>query len=708
MFNQILHKKNLYSSIIISLQNTNKTTHGNLKHTSNTNKIFINQNVKTYIYLHGIENEYQKQLISKLFNIKTTTNLEDNKLFNIIRAMKISGFFNQIKVTYIIDPKYQKVNIYVKLNPIIKQISFFYDSSLLIPSYLIRKFFDYQIGFPKSFKEINIALDKIIKWYRDKGYCWATIQIIDHQLNANHLKCKINEGVLDNIVIKYYPHINRSSNTVITSFTDKLIREYLNIYKGKSLNKNLLESSINQLQNYKIIDKGYYEVIRSSKNHSQIHLILDIYLFPQDSTSVLMHNFFRFSSNTLLNKIYNHKIFRTPNLKTILYQINNSQDWKKKWSVLNWKHINFYPQRFYKFNSCYRNKLNDTMILLKIDYYTYPNNIKITYSCPFNTLKQTINNFTIQLFHERINIKHQDKKKYDPYYNNYTYNPSIILSTLRSELKYFLQPNIQFIQQVLIKNYKLCGSKITYNPITQYLLNSYVNIDKKNKHICTKNQEWKTISQKDSSLLVELKHDTINQITWPVSGSAHSVKLEYKLPVTRYNNLFFYINQNVAYNIKLYNEIYIPLLNIYYSQYAPFIICNTSFTFSFNDYKCIELSQILFDIGYSVSNKSIKNNSHTQSLNNLNVEYHFYVQKYYSLFLILSYKQQLTNYLQLMKTSIGNYNHHTTINIYNQIIIGIGKQIRVPIRQIPIIRLQYMMTHQGYPRFLFTITTDKQ
>lgn len=255
-------------------------------HRQYDSKLELKRTLPIQLIIEGIDHDDQKKYVRKKFGLIETSQLDYKSLRRILCTMSQSGLFSKIQVQYEYYKKYQLIRLNLKLNPILGKIYIYNSEKIQIPKKILKEIFEDQVGYPKNLNKINGSLSKIIDWYKDRGFHWVSLQIFQSKLSPKELSLQINEGVIDQIRINYHPKsIDLSSNLFVRK---SLILEYLELYKGKFLNKFDLERNLTKLKKDNVIDNGYYEISRSPRNKKNIDLVLDIYLFPTNANHIML------------------------------------------------------------------------------------------------------------------------------------------------------------------------------------------------------------------------------------------------------------------------------------------------------------------------------------------------------------------------------------------------------------------------------------
>lgn len=261
-------------------------THSLITDREYESKLELKRTLPIQLVIEGINNDVQKKYIRKKFGLISTNKLDYKNLKQTLGIMSQSGLFSEIQVQYEYYKKYQLIRLNLTLNPVLNKIYIYNSEKIQIPKKVLKEIFEEQIGYPKNLTKINNSLNKIIHWYKDRGFNWISIQICQSKSSPQEICLKINEGVIDQIILNYHPKFTDLSSNLFVQ--KSLILDYLDLHTGKFLNKFDLERSLKKLKKYKIIDNGYYEISKAHQNKYNINLILDIYLFPTNANYIML------------------------------------------------------------------------------------------------------------------------------------------------------------------------------------------------------------------------------------------------------------------------------------------------------------------------------------------------------------------------------------------------------------------------------------
>nr|YP_009313486.1 Hypothetical protein ORF_4 [Galaxaura rugosa]SCW21740.1 Hypothetical protein ORF_4 [Galaxaura rugosa] len=236
------------------------------------------------IIIHGINSYYLREKLIDLLNINKYKNQIASKdnIEQWVQAMKLSGFFNNVKFELFTDHSHQIVYIYVSPNPLLKTINIVGYKAKLIPSSYISYIFKEQIGKPINFLTLDEALKLIKKWYLDRGYSWTNIYVQYKNKEYNSITINIIEGIISHIDIIGFSQ-EKSINKIIT---DNTILEIIQVKPGYILNKHMLDKAISKLKQKKIALQCHYEVKYNTQISGTFRLIIHLEISNHRSTYI--------------------------------------------------------------------------------------------------------------------------------------------------------------------------------------------------------------------------------------------------------------------------------------------------------------------------------------------------------------------------------------------------------------------------------------
>jgi len=628
----------------------------------NSNKYHIIQRIsilKTNSYIVTKSFIQQLNLYIQDYHFQNTKHSFYQHYSNYLQSL---GFINSINYINTLIHKKKYITLDLTFNPLIKRIKIYNHNKLIISSEKLKNLFQKQFGLPKNYHTISYILKQINLWYKIRGFEWITIHLIEDK-NIHNINIKINEGKILVTRILCDSTINHLKKT--DKYFHQLIKKEFSTIEGKVLNKIILEKII------KLVKKKY------SINNIK-------YIVKHQKNGIIL----------LIKYHINNRYITQSN-----YQFHNLND--NYTSLLTNKYMNFF--RFFNKNSLLYEKLYIS--------FNYTSFFKLIHLFLHNYF---IYNFNIINFIYRKNFLLDLYIEY-PYLNLYKY----ILFNLNfhfSYIKKYINPKSAYYYSSL--------EQYNYNINNFYEKNYLANIlysEIKNKYkIC----QYIVIEHLLKNLLYQYNKAYIHAYNYKIN----QVNLLYKSIQTIYSKLIFY-NLITKLKMKISNNYIIQQILLKINYYLLLDIKKQAFTkmsidkpheyylnFYLHYFIKIKLIKtynqyLLIYIKYNIHNEFIKRLFFLQKLLKKSIRYKHQIQKPYFL-LNLQYKTYSNKYVTTYIFIHSNINlkkaiyHHKQAIHYNlksnpiilrknkYIIYGCGIQIKLPIKQIPYIRLEYITNYK--------------
>nr|AOM64534.1 hypothetical protein Riqu_055 [Riquetophycus sp.] len=622
---------------------------------------------------------------------------------NWIHRLKISGYVNNLQV-YLINRESIKYKIlHVNTNNLIKKIIISKSRQLQIPKSLLIKYIEENLGFIYNYNKLQDSVNKIYSWYKQHGFEYVNINLIKYN-NLGNVYININEGILRKIDLQCESkkYINRK----YIAYIESRIKKELLILPGQTVNIKKIELGIQRLKEDKIISSCIYKILEYTNelvimvNYSiyqdNIHYINDEDIRINKKKEVYIYNTIR-HNKFILNQKYakllihnfllNLKIaYKILNKIIIFYHNSNQID----------KHLDFTYVKFHTIQS-YKNFIFD------IKYFK--NNTRLNLSISYPNYKSVNNwfiNFLFQISNNEdlIYIVYPIQSIKIEYYpklitHNHIYNGMLKFQGIHIKF------HNNFINYIDLYESLDLMSKDTYvNLIYISRNNIYKTILKRNNRLLLYQILHKVIKQYIIKFNIAIKYSTFSITPYINSGTSftcHINSLIYFL-FSKLNiiNLTNYMNQ---YMKMQYNRIFIipkfvPLIKIYRNililhaeLYYP-IIHQKYLDISFNHLKIFKSSSYIIQ------------ESHYNTVYLFDIQYHVFLNQYYSLYIFFNntnkkYKKiQAQNHIHLY-SSYQFYKYSTNV--------GYGVQLRIPITNIPLLRIEYCISNRDNSFFQLRI-----
>lgn len=154
-----------------------------------------------------------------------------------LNQIKTSGYFSLLYINSKAIYTKKISNIFLLPNDVLKRIYIHNKKKKLIPHTFLIKLFQKQIGYPKNFANLNLALSKIMQWYADRGYQWSLVEI-KQAADPSYLILNIHEGLVKTITTEYYTLSYKKLRSISST---ESIEKYLGVTVGLPLNINVLQ-----------------------------------------------------------------------------------------------------------------------------------------------------------------------------------------------------------------------------------------------------------------------------------------------------------------------------------------------------------------------------------------------------------------------------------------------------------------------------------
>nr|YP_009244753.1 hypothetical protein Ppul_168 [Pyropia pulchra]AMK96995.1 hypothetical protein Ppul_168 [Pyropia pulchra] len=179
-----------------------------------------------------------------------------------LNQIKTSGYFSLLYINSKAMYTREISSLFIVPNEILKKVYIYNKKDKLIPQVFLIKLFEKQIGYPKNFANLNLAVSKIMTWYYDRGYQWSLVEI--RQANdPSSLVINIHEGLVNTITVEYY---TLSYKKICGISNTELIEQYLGVRTGVPININFLQKRINYLKDNQLVGDVIYSIERSNSD----------------------------------------------------------------------------------------------------------------------------------------------------------------------------------------------------------------------------------------------------------------------------------------------------------------------------------------------------------------------------------------------------------------------------------------------------------
>nr|YP_010337244.1 hypothetical protein MW575_pgp031 [Pseudoerythrocladia kornmannii]UNJ16829.1 hypothetical protein [Pseudoerythrocladia kornmannii] len=732
----LINQKTYYS---FSENTVWKTKINNYQYNNSIINLDKKNNIEKKIHIQGITDTSFKTQIRNIFNLddleKISGAIKKSDMGALLKRMKLSGYFTKIQIKSEIVNKIQNIDLDCTVMPILTNINFKNNKNLIIPEILLHKTFKDQLGKPKNFQHLHKGIKTIYQWYYTQGYHWVQINIVEESKQNNAVEIEISEGFIDSIQFKFsdksYNVYNQDQTKSI-----QLIRNFLNIREHVVLNYQEIESQINELKEKKIFNSCDYTVLYSKKHAKQLDLIISVYDLP-DKTAFLLGKNTSFATgiiesiesqalnsiNTLFWKSFDTNRINNINLEAeTIYRNTQSNLIYNSQLLVNriLTQPNFYSLKdLYEWYAKPLNFIVENSLIIRYNIHNLGKTKE--YSCLRFNLPNIHKNFTLIYCKPWISLSKQQtilmqyKFIKQSFYAKNKQIKNILNSMLHSN---FVFSNLLFDISKIKSKVRI---KLNRNIVLKIMMESQANTYSKNslkahpeilfnqssKSLNTKNNNLNTIfqsiphrNQKTLSTLIsigtKLKYNTeeSNDINWLKQGTHLTVLSKYFIPLKYIKNTI----QNYHYKFANRTIIKSTLFKIFnfnekkgwFSRQCLLLdleIGHLSGSSSFFPY----LEQ--FELRSPEAIRGYPNNilDLPKSFYKNSIEYHLASPNNHSLFVFIDYIKKNDRKLfplteDILKLLMNQcHNNHST----NKMTIGLGYQLRTPIKKLPPIRLEY-------------------
>nr|QUE28530.1 hypothetical protein [Porphyrostromium boryanum] len=697
--------------------------------------------------------KHNNKFFRSLFKIdhleKNDKEIRQQEISDLLRQMKMSGYFENISIKSEIVNKQQTITITCKSMSPIQSITVINNRDIMMPQKMILGLFKKQLNKPQNFRLISNALKEIYKWYYKKGYQWISITI--KQDSRSTIELQIAEGIIDSIQFKIVSSNTESRTSTNISILQN-VRNFLDIRENSRLNYNDIETKLDELKKKRIFANCDYTVLQSKKDPTKLDIFISIYELADKKTSLLGQNnsFSASVVETIESQIFNsiNSLFKASN-----YQIKKTKEIKRFNCIKTLSRIPLYSyndqgivneivtkQKAFLLSDLYEWYANPVHFInsnnLSIDHniqnigkhkefvkirFKIPSlykNFMLIYCKPWITFcKQQSSLVQIKILQQSF---YADEKKITEWFNQVFNHKFIFLDSLstvkafKAKLKTKLGNNWRLKQTLgieSISNKKTSTKRqpeFLFGHTSNYLAQSKINSQ---IFICSRSQQFNDTSYNFMSIDTKLKYRFNHNydIDWSATGNNFAILSRYSLP----------LNSDFRYKLSNYYKKFSQRGLLKYTSYKHYDILRQKRFFSkhflFID---LELGNLIgsstffpwmekFEIKFPDSitrNKSIIPNF-PKLFYKARCEYHLGSPESYSLFFFCNYISTdernvfYRNNEMLSQMSRNADDRRRDTQLYG----GIGCQIKTSIRYLPPIRIECNICRKSETRIYFRI-----
>lgn len=622
--------------------------------------------VKTHnpiTYTQGPTNSLFKQLCYKHDIILQKSYIYNIKSAKILEYLQSNGFINKLEyfIVHTTNIKYLIFNI--NTNPIIKKIEIKNYNQLKVPSSFLIYIFKNQVGLPINYKKLSNSIEKIYKWYKDKGFAWIYIQLMTHK-NSHVLCLQVFEGKIFKRNFLCKSILTYMKSCCLLKKIEKIIEVELGISEGHLLNIKKIERGIVHLKNVKLIKNCKYNITHSSKGFNiEIEYTVPTskcrYFYYRD----LIINFYKYYQNSLIT---DKNYYQT--LKNNIINIVKSKVLSLKQLIL-YKYFGFKYYSSY-FKGSYKSLITNIELTNRIyqlnGYFLYPS-IKIN---------KNLCSYIILNFYKKMNLKNLIHPLYNiqrgfPLSNSPTNFKNYLQSTGTSILcKYHIGKQIYLTKDIIYESNEY--QKKFLSTKKQYILNLVKKLQPTSKII------YETITQTLIFFKIQIKHSSLDLKDQLKLGKLIVLESMFFIATQFPKVNILYQTKNLVWNFRIkYKQVFLLPNLLPYFIYKSFITVVSDISWPVN----LNQNQEIFSCNYKYNTNmyiqlhKIQRVRQCLNIKYLNkIEYHVPIDNF-------SFLSQYIFY-----TCFNVCNNFLFINIHN---IGLGIEFKAPIKTIPKIRFEY-------------------
>nr|YP_009541580.1 hypothetical protein [Synarthrophyton chejuense]AYR05589.1 hypothetical protein [Synarthrophyton chejuense] len=640
--------------------------------------LLIKRNINTIIF-----KDINSKLIASMildhnfvyrsFKINSKYNID--KINFIINKLKDSGYFNKIQTFYVFFNNCKYLVIQFNFNSIIKEIIIDNANELKIHNNYLKSLLKKQIGNPKNLQLISNIIISIKHWYFIRGYRWIKVLYKIPSCNTNTIAINIIESKIKRIEI-----ICINNKTKIQDKNlDKFILKTLNVSLSKNLNFYSFESGIIKLKTKRLINHFSYEVKYTSKTNLKVTIK---YSCLEKSKSYLFSSDI-YSDHRFLNLIY-YNLYK--NFNNLIERFNNFIYWK------NMSIMHLYFKRI----DCYLNTQYKNLILCYITNFKNQNK-KDKYISQDNYLKFKYYIKLLLIEFEKYNNNNifVTSYKYTGLKNNFYYNYNLSISIFKNTnkiKKFFLKTIFSYnIYNKIFFDYNNNSSGAIIN-FTQNLLSNFDICQKINLYNNSYKEENVIFQNKLTKIsnfykylyyLINIECYKINQQFIDYTIELYSSKLNFQTFIIPrnifnfyfqvYSPLIIYLEEFSKYN-RANHFVNVKYTKIIYLSKNSFNTFMNKFIFSI-EFKLFGNFKKFIHMQKSEKNFLLNDNSKKRFKQYFQASLEYYIYKKYNTEIFILFRCKYP------------YNKYKN-KIFNSY-IGTGLKIIFPIKQIPIININY-------------------
>ena len=206
-------------------------------------------------------------------------NIINNQILNKdLNSIYASGWFSGVKIKSEDSPLGVRLIVSVVPNPILNKVELNPIDSI-IPSEFVDDIFANLYGTTLNLNVLQNRINLLKKWYEDKGYSLARINVPERISSDGIVSLNLAEGIVSNIELRFLgsdgePFVDGKPKKGKTK--DWVIKRELKTVPGSIFNRKILEADIKRLYSTSLFDDVRVSLGPDSINPGQVVIILDL------------------------------------------------------------------------------------------------------------------------------------------------------------------------------------------------------------------------------------------------------------------------------------------------------------------------------------------------------------------------------------------------------------------------------------------------
>ena len=210
-------------------------------------------------------------------SIKPGSIINNKILKKDINSIYASGWFSGVKINSQDGPLGIRLIVSIVPNPILNKV-ILNPSNSLVPNKFIDDIFKNYYGTTLNLNELQNKINKLKKWYEDKGYSLARINGPERISNDGVVILEVVEGIVSDIEFRFLGsdgELTIDGKPRKGKTKDWVIKREMKTVSGSIFNRKILEEDIKRLYDTSLFDDVKVSLGRDAQNTSQVTIFLD-------------------------------------------------------------------------------------------------------------------------------------------------------------------------------------------------------------------------------------------------------------------------------------------------------------------------------------------------------------------------------------------------------------------------------------------------